>query len=179
MYKYKSIIIKIKLFYLILFGKIKKNNKIIKISKNNSIKIENILIIFPIKEEDFRVALYSFRNLEKTESIHYYFLINTIHKQHFHLGGYAFDVSQNINNGKIKIDETFYEHRILNKKYDIVIDLNKEFIFDLSIIINNLNATYKVGIKNNFSDYFYNIQFNLNNEDILEKIYNKIFLMLK
>ena len=166
------------IFFWIFTGKIKKLQSRLNIHPKQ-VTPENILIVFPIDEPSFRVALYSFRNLEKTESIHYYFLINTIHKQHFHLGGYAFDVSQNINNGKIKIDETFYEHRILNKKYDIVIDLNKEFIFDLSIIINNLNATYKVGIKNNYSDYFYNIQFNLNNEDILEKIYNKIFLMLK
>ena len=81
----------------------------------------------------------------------------------------------NINNNKVKIDETFYDNRILNKEYDFVIDLNKDFNFDISLLINKLNSIYKIGIKNNYSDYFYNIQFNLTSEDILEKIYSKIY----
>ena len=165
------------MFYLIITGKIKKNHKVIKIFKESGINAKNILVIFPVVEEDFRVALYVFRNLTKTEHINYYFLINKIFKQHFHLNGYVFNITSN--NNKIKIDETFYEHRILNKEYDMIIDLNKEFLFDIALITNKLNAKFKVGIKNEFSDYFYNIQYNLNNQGILEKTYDKICLMLK
>tara|TARA_B100000029_G_C17487681_1_gene927926 strand:+ start:570 stop:1106 length:537 start_codon:yes stop_codon:yes gene_type:complete len=177
MSKYNSILVKIKLFYLIITGKIKKNHKVIKIFRESGIDIKNILIIFPVEEEDFRVALYVFRNLTKEENINYYFLINKVFKQHFHLNGYVFNITSNKN--KIKIDETFYEDRILNKEYDMVIDLNKEFLFDIALITNRLYAKFKVGIKNEFSDYFYNIQFNLNDKGILEKTYDKICLMLK
>jgi len=85
----------------------------------------------------------------------------------------------NIKNNKVKIDETFYDDRILNKEYDFVIDLNKELNFDISLLINKLNSIYKVGIKNNYSDYFYNIQFNFNTKDVLEKIYDNIYLILE
>ena len=85
----------------------------------------------------------------------------------------------NIKNNKVKIDETFNDDRILNKEYDFIIDLNKDFNFDISFLINKLNSVFKVGIKNNYSDYFYNIQFNFNTKDILEKIYNKIYLILE
>ena len=176
--KYNSILTKIKLFYLILLGRVKKQNNKIKISNRKPTDVKNILIIFPIKDEDFRVALYSFRNLSTHNNINYYFLINCIHRQHFHLKGYVFDVLQNIKNNKIKIDETFYNDRILNKKYDFIIDLNKDFNFDISLLVNKLKSVYKVGIKNNYSDYFHNIQFNFNTKDVLENIYNKIFLIL-
>ena len=177
MLKYNSILIKIKLFYLIITGKVKKNHKPIKIFKDSQIDIKNILIIFPINQEDFRVAIYAFRNLTKKENLNYYFLINGVFSQHFHLSGYVFNIACNKN--KIKIDETFYEDRLLNKEYDIIIDLNKEFLFNIATLVNRLKANLKVGIKNQFSDYFFNIQYNLNNEDILEKTYNKIYLMLK
>ena len=176
--KYNSILTKIKLFYLILIGRVKKQNSKIQITNRKPTDVKNILIIFPFKDEEFRVALYSFRNLLTHNNINYYFLINRIHRQHFHLKGYVFDVTQNIKNNNIKIDETFNNDRILNKEYDFIIDLNKDFNFDISLLINKLNGIYKVGIKNNYSDYFYNIQFNFNTQDILEKIYNKMYLIL-
>ena len=79
---------------------------------------------------------------------------------------------------KIKIDETFYEDRIINKKFDMVIDLNDEFFFDISFLINNLNSYYKIGLKKIYSDYFYNVQFNIEKDDVLESSYKKIQLML-
>ena len=177
--KYNSILTKIKLFYLILIRRVKKQNNKIKISNRKPTDVKNILIIFPIKDEDFRVALYSFRNLSTHKNINYYFLINGIHRQHFHLSGYVFDVLHNIKSNKVKIDETFNDDRILNKEYDFIIDLNKDFNFDISLLINKLNSVFKVGIKNNYSDYFYNIQFNFNTKDVLEKIYNKMYLILE
>ena len=179
MLKYNSILVKIKLFYLILSGKLRKNKTTISISPNKGIDVKNILIIFPVKDEDFRVALYTFRKLLILDNINYYYLINCIHRQHFHLRGYVYDMYSSTRKERIKIDETFYEQRILNKKYDIIIDLNKDFLFDISLLINKLKGKYKIGIKKDYSDFIYNIQYGCNTADILENIYNKIFLILK
>ena len=179
MSKYRSIFIKIKLFYLILSGRISVNTNRIQINKNNNINFKNVLIVFPVKEDDFRVAAYVFRSLSKTENINYYFLINSIFKQHFHLRGYIFDIYYSGKKNKIIIDETFYEDRILNKEYDLIIDLNNEFLFEVSYLINKLHAIYKIGLKNKYADYFYNIQYNVNSNDILEKVYRKIYLMIR
>ena len=68
---------------------IKVNKTVISISPNGGIDVKNILIIFPVKDEDFRVALYTFRKLLILDNINYYYLINCIHRQHFHLRGYV------------------------------------------------------------------------------------------
>jgi len=179
MLKYNSILIKIKLFYLIFRGKFKKHKNTISVFGKKGINVKNILIIFPIKDEDFRVAIYAFRKLSVSEDINCYYLINCIHRQHFHLRGYVYDMYNNIKKNRIKIDETFYDPRILNKEYDVVIDLNKEFLFDISLLINNLKSKYKIGIKKYYADYLYNIQYNFSSFNVLEKIYNQMFLILK
>ena len=173
MIKFKTIQTKIKLIYYKFIGKIKKPNNTIEINSTNNQSINNILIFFPIKEESFRVALYAFRKLKKNKNINYYFVINNIYKHHFSLNGYVFNFYKK--NKNIKIDETFYEDRIINKNFDIVVDLNNEFNFDISLLINNIKSYYKVGFKDNYSDYFYNIQLE---GDILEDSYNKIYSML-
>ena len=178
MLKYNSILIKIKLFYLILTRKFNKFKEPINLSRNNKINVKNILVFFPIKDEDFRVANYVFRKLIIKENINYYYLINCIHRQHFHLKGYVYDMRYNIKNNKIKIDETFTKDRIFNKNYDIIIDLNKDFSYDLSLLINKLNSNYKIGINKDFSDYLYNIQYNYQSSGVLEKVYNQIFKTL-
>ena len=58
--------------------------------------VKNVLIIFPIKNEHFRVAQYSLRNLERKESVNYYFLINSIYKNNFHLNGNIYDLYHNV-----------------------------------------------------------------------------------
>ena len=94
------------------------------------------------------------------------------------LKGYVYDMRYNIKNNKIKIDETFTSDRILNKNYDIIIDLNKDFSYDLSLLINKLNSNYKIGINKDYSDYLYNIQYNYQSTGVLEKVYNQIFKTL-
>ena len=178
MLKYNSILIKIKLFYLIITRKFNKIDAPINLSSNNKINVKNILIFFPIKDEDFRVAIYAFRKLIVKENVNYYYMINCIHRQHFHLKGYVYDMRYNIKNNKIKIDETFAKDRTLNKKYDIVVDLNKDFSYNLSLLINNLKSNYKIGIKKDYSDYLYNIQYDYSSSGVLEKIYNQIFQTL-
>ena len=91
MTQFKDIQTKIKLFYGIFSGKIKRPGTHIEISRNNSKPINNILIIFPVNEDAFRVALYSFRSFVKNKNINYYFVINQIYKHHFSLPGYTFN----------------------------------------------------------------------------------------
>ena len=129
MTQFKDIQTKIKLFYRIFSGKIKKSNSLIEISSKNKKSIKNILIIFPISEDSFRVALYSFRTFIKNKDINYYFIINQVYQHHFNLPGYVFNL--NSQKKKIKIDETFYDERIINKAFDFIIDLNNEFIYDI------------------------------------------------
>ena len=176
MIKFKTIQTKIKLLYYRIIGKIKKIDNHIEINHKKNKLIQNILIIFPIKEEAFRVALYTFRNLFKDDKINYYFLVNNLYMHHFHLSGNVFNF--NVLKGNIKIDETFFEDRIINKEFDMIVDLNNDFFYDMGILVNDLKSYYKVGFKNYYSDYFYNIQFDLSKSEVLEDGYKKIHLML-
>ena len=91
------------------------------------------MIIFPLKEEAFRVASYAFRNLKQKENTNYYFLINSSYKSHFHLSGYIYDIYYNVSKEKAEVDKFFYNEIMRNKQFDFVVDLNNEFIFDISI----------------------------------------------
>ena len=107
MTQFKDIQTKIKLFYRIFSGKIKRSSSLIEISKENHKTIKNILIVFPVGEDAFRVALYSFRSFIKNKNVNYYFIINQVYQHHFSLPGYVFNF--NSHKEKIKIDETFYD----------------------------------------------------------------------
>ena len=96
MKKIKVYLLKFKLFYLKLLGKIKKIDNSIEVNQKKTNKIKNVLIIFPIQEEQFRVALYSLRNLVKKENVSYYYLINSIYKNNFHLNGYIYDLYHSV-----------------------------------------------------------------------------------
>ena len=171
--KFKTIQTKIKLIYLKITGKLKKKNHLIEVGKNNTKKIKNILIIFPVMEKSFRVALYSFRSLSKSKDINYYYIINNVYKHHFNLSGNIFNLFHN--KKKVTIDETFYQERIINKDFDIIIDLNDIFFYDICYLINNMNSYYKIGLNHEYSDYFYNIQLKV---DVLENCYKKIEEMI-
>ena len=67
--KFKVFLTILKLIYLKLIGKIKKINTSIEISQISQKNSKNILIIFPLKEEAFRVASYAFRNLKQKDNI--------------------------------------------------------------------------------------------------------------
>ena len=172
--KFKVFLTILKLIYLKLIGRIKKIHTTVEINQIKQQDSKNILIIFPIKEEAFRVASYAFRNLKQKEDTNYYFLINSVYKNHFHLSGYIYDIYYNENKQKVEIDKYFCNEIIRNKRFDFVVDLNNEFIFDISYLINDISGYYKVGFKNSYSDYFYNIQLDLNSFEFLEKSYSRI-----
>ena len=179
MKKNKVLLLKFKLFYLKLLGKIKKFNNLIEVNQKNQKKSKNILIIFPVKKDKFNVALYSLRNLVKKENINYYYLINSIYKNNFHLNGYIYDFYYNNRKDRVDIDSYFINEIAITTQFDIIIDLNDEFVFDISYLINKMSSYYKVGFKNPYSDYFYNIQYDLSTFDILEDGYKRISTILK
>ena len=176
--KFKVFLTILKLIYLKLIGKIKKIHTTVEINQIKQKESKNILIIFPLKEDSFRVALYAFRNLKRKNNTNYYYLINSIHKNHFHLPGYIYDVYYNNKKHTADIDKYFINDIIKSKNFEMVVDLNNEFIFDISYLINNISGYYKVGFKNRYSDYFYNIQLDLPTFSVLENSYSKINIML-
>jgi ADP-heptose:LPS heptosyltransferase len=74
------------------------------------------------------------------------------------------------------INENFENDNIINKKFDVLIDLNCKFYFDIAMLVNKIKSNYKIGFKNDFSDLFYNVQFE---PHTLEAGYNKINSMLQ
>tara|TARA_B100000579_G_C22848020_1_gene865580 strand:+ start:5060 stop:5581 length:522 start_codon:yes stop_codon:yes gene_type:complete len=172
MTKFNSNILKIKLFYLNVIGKIKKNNFIINTNNANKTN-QSILIIFPVNQIEFDVAKYSFRNLLLNSNNNYIYLINNTYYSNSHFMGttYGFNYFKN----KIVVNSNFYSDKIIDEKIDIVIDLNSSFFLDLAMIVNKIKSNYKICLKNDYSDWFYNLQFEC---DTLEYGYNKINSML-
>jgi hypothetical protein len=61
----------------------------------------------------------------------------------------------------------------------MIIDLNSQFNLSLSQLISLIPSKYKVGFLSEFSDWFYNIQFNISKDSFLEKGYSQIKSLLK
>ena len=169
---------KIHLFYKT--GKIGKLNSSFKIS-SNGIYVKNILICFPTDEASFRVAAYSFRKIRETliKDTNLVLLIPNTYKQllHFNYG--------NIVTYKIKTDKEIIfsmdevDEILDGMSFDMVVDLNSEFNLSISQLISLLPSKYKVGFSSEFSDWFYNIQFNLSKNSFLEKGYSQIKSLLQ
>ena len=175
MFKFSSNILKIKLFYLKYLGKIHKNN--FKLNTNTSINnIQSALIIFPVEEQDFNVAKYCFKSLFSNSNIQYTLLVNNVFYSSIRFKEKIYGFNYIKKNNKIILNDNFESENIFSKEFDVIIDLNCNFILDIAMIINKLKSNYKIGFKNEYSDCFYNIQFKYNT---LEECYSKINLMLK
>ena len=176
--KFKVFLTKLKFFYFKFSGKIKKIDYSVEINQKDKSEINNILLIFPLEEEPFRVALYAFRNLKRKKNTNYYYLVNSVYKNHFHLSGYIYDVYYNRKKNKANIDKYFLNEISKSKNFEIIVDLNNEFLFDIAYLVNDISGYYKVGFKNRYSDYFYNIQLDLESFEVLEDSYSKINTIL-
>ncbi len=169
---------KIHLFYKT--GKIGKLDSSFNIS-SKGMHLKNVLICFPIDEASFRVAAYSFRKVRETilKDTNLVLLIPTSYKQLLHFN-YGKIVTYNI---KKENDMIFSNHEIdeISKgmSFDMIVDLNSEFNLSISQLISFLPSKYKVGFSSEFSDWFYNIQFNLSKNSFLEKGYSQIKSLLK
>ncbi len=172
--KFNSNILKIKLFYLKILGKINKNEFIIDTSEVKQ-KINKVLLIFPNNEQDFKVAKYCFRNLSHNNEIEYYFLINNIYLNNFQFIGTIYGYNYISKKNKVSINKNFFTDKIDKMKFDVIIDLNTNFILDIAMLNNRMKSNYKIGFKSEYSDLFYNIQFEI---ETLEDGYNHINSML-
>lgn len=172
--KLNSKILKIKLFYLKYSGIIKKNKGSLDFSSISKSEVNNILFIFPIKEETYRVASYVFRDLIINSDSSHYFIINRIFYSTFAKKGNLYGMNYFKSKDKIIFDDKIEHDGIFKKKFNVIIDLNDEFFYDIALFLNQLDADYKVGIRNEYSDLFYNIQFTINKSNILENGYKQI-----
>ena len=158
------------MFYSIL-GKIGRNFSKIKVPNQKNLK--KIIIFFPIDEDSFRVALYSFRKFNFYNSnIEYFFIINQKFQDLIKLDGPNI-VYVSYNKNKINWINNDGQDKILDN-IDVVVDLNSEFYFDLAKLINQLDCNLKIGFKSIYSDYFYNIQIDLGKSKIIENGFDKI-----
>ena len=167
------------IFYWSFTGKINRLGPRIKIKLTKS-RAEKILIIFPMDEPSFRVALYSFRELGQDNGNwrNYKFIIKEQFKDLFHLRSGSTIMVKNSENDNILSDEKQILEQLHNTKYDIIIDLNPNFHLGISRLISLLQSDLKVGFANTFSDQFYNIQLDIRKSGITEKGYKQVNMML-
>ena len=156
--KFNPNILKIKLFYLNIIGRIKKNNFIINTTNDINKGTDSILIIFPINQSEFDVAKYAFRNLLLSNDNQYTYLVNNIYLNNSRFKGTTYGLNYFKKNGKIIVNDDFNDDNVINKKFDIIIDLNFNFFLDIGMLINSIEANYKICLKDDYSDWFYNIQ---------------------
>ena len=165
-----------RIYYNFLLGKI--NNSIPKLNINISgIELKDrLLIIFPLDEESFRVAAYSFRKLiEYDNSDKYTLLINENFKNLFYFNSPQI-IYAKFNNKKQSL--TYDKKYLDNYNFDLVINLNVNEYFQIYKLIGNINSKYKVGIKSLLSNKFYNIQYKVDSNGTAESAYQNIKLLL-
>ena len=132
------------MFYLLL-GKIRKNSFKIKLPNRN--KIKQVVIFFPIDEDSFRLALYSFRNFNFNENnIRYYFVINEKFRNIINLNKFNL-IFVNYRKDKMQFCKNRDKKNIINDQSDVIIDLNVQFDFGLSKFINYIKSNIKIGFK--------------------------------
>ena len=165
-----------RIYYNFLLGKI--NNSIPKLNINISgIELNNkVLIIFPLDEESFRVAAYSFRKLiDYNNSDKYSVLINEDFKNLFYFNSTQIIYAKF--NGK-KQSLSYKKENLDDNIFDLVINLNVNEYFQIYKLIGNIDCKYKVGIKSLLSNKFYNIQYEVDSNGTTEGAYQNIKLLL-
>ena len=156
---FKQLKLNLKIAWLRFSGKI----QLIKNSSNfslNGLESPKILIILPIEEELIDKSIQSISKVMeyyKNKNSDFVIIINNLlkHKLNFYnMKTHRFEVTKKnkINNSKDILDKIFYDD------FDIIIDLNINFNFEISMFIKQLKSKYKIGFVSNHSDFFYNIQ---------------------
>jgi len=168
-----------RIFYWTFTGKIDKLSSRLSLTLTKG-KTKNILIVFPMDEPSFRVALYTFRELGKNDTYQriYKFIIKEQFKDLFHLRTGTQIWVRNTNYENILSDEKQILDQLKNMKYDIIIDLNSNFHLGISRLISFLKSDIKVGFSTPFSDKFYNIQLDISKSGIMEKGYKQVNMIL-
>ena len=157
---YNLVKTKVQMFFIKLFGGLKLNNSEVNLDKFRK-TYSNVLFVFPLGNEDIKLSLMAVKNIIKIfheKGLKYNFLIDR-----------QFESSIKLYNANIFYLDTSKRGTIINKNkliselrienYDLIIDLNKNFSLAISVIINKIDAEYKIGSISKFSDSFYNIQY--------------------
>ena len=173
---FKLLKLNLKIAWLKLVGKLEK---ISDSSDFSSISIDSphILIILPIEQELISKSMKCISGIidsYKSRNAKFSFIINNKIEgklNFYNIKTLTLNISKrgNVNNSKKILDEIYFE------KYDIIIDLNINFSFEISMLINELRSKYKVGFVSNHSDLFYNIQLQTNKKDAT---YNSVKYLL-
>ena len=168
-----------RIFYWTFTGRINKLGPRLKLTLTKG-QAENILIIFPMDEPSFRVAVYAFRGLGQKEALkrNYKYIIKEQFKDLFHLCSSAPILVRNSKYENMLSDEKQILNQLQNTRYDIIIDLNSNFHLGIARLISLLKADLKVGFYTPFSDRFYNIQLDISKSGIMEKGYKQVNMIL-
>ena len=168
-----------RIFFWTITGRIKKLHSRLQLTLSQG-NPDNVLIVFPMEEPSFRVALYAFRDLGKNDGIkrEFIFLVQEQFRDLFHLqlGKIVFIESAEPDN--ILSDERFLIQSFKQHRFDIVVDLNPVFHVGIMRLISLLDSDVKIGFTSPFSDKFYNIQLDISKSGIMEKGFKQINLIL-
>ena len=168
-----------KIFFWTFTGRINKLGPRMRVTLKQG-RSEKILIVFPMDEKSFRVALYTFRELGKNDAYqrNYKYIIKEQYKDLFHLRSGTPILIRNSAYENTLPDEIQILDQLQNTQYDIIIDLNSNFHLGIARLISLLKADLKVGFASSFSDKFYNIQLDVSKSGIMEKGYKQVNMML-
>ncbi len=136
----------------------------------DSRKFDRVLICFPQNEEYFRLATFIFKDLLDDPDQRFRFTL-LIPEPFRHL----FIFSEK---GTLFYEPDKFEKLRSVPPVDAIVDLNPGFYLEMACYISHIRAKYKIGFTSEFSDQFYNIQFDVSKSTILERIYQKIKKML-
>ena len=159
--------LKIKIFFLLLFRRIKRISSSVEINRSGH-KSRNVLLILPFDESMFRVSAYSLRHLDVFSSSNFVFVISESNKDvSYRKKGETFFVQVS---HKDEIRQISKLASFLKKyDFDMIVNFNLDFNLNLSRLISQCNAAYKVGFKSDYSDIFYNFQLDLSRSGTIEK----------
>jgi len=168
-----------KIFFWTFTGRINKLGPRLQVTLKQG-RAEKILIVFPMDEPSFRVALYSFRELGKKDGCQrsYKYIIKEQFKDLFHLHAGTPILARNSEYDNMLPDEKQILDQLQNTKYDIIIDLNSYFHLGIARLISLLKGDLKIGFTNTFSDKFYNIQLDISKSGVIEKGFKQVNMIL-
>ena len=172
---FKLFKLNLKIAWMKAIGKLEKVNNSMEFT---SAKIDSpkILIIFPIDKEQVpksMEAISEIINSQEDRDANFSFIINNNIDNRMNFYDIETLSLVVLKSGKIDnlsdiLDKIFF------KKFDIIIDLNINFKIEIAMMINELESRYKIGFVSSYSDYFYNVQLKVKDNNVYEPIKNII-----
>ncbi|NOZ08338.1 MAG: hypothetical protein GXO91_05620 [FCB group bacterium] len=133
-------------------------------------QFRSALISFPLEDEFFRLALFSFKKILEDADLRAKYIL-MIPEKYRPLYRYSM---QNV----IFYDPLKFDTLPTFKPVELLINLNPGFSLPMDQFLNTVRARYRIGFKSDYSDIFYNIQFDAGKAAVLERIYHHIGKMI-